>query len=106
MPEKTLNNFDTANTKDQVSDVKIFGNPDMWQLLCKASSLEEGWMKSTKGLAIDKVGIALSVTTQQKNQDGSYAIAESVTFIPNAKIIEIKDSQNKVIERKIVKQHK
>lgn len=68
-------------------DLKVVGNGDSFQLLCKASSQEEGWMKSTKAMQIDEQGGCLvQVTTQQRNPDGSYALAEALCFVPGARI--------------------
>lgn len=57
--------FDVVNTADaqaKVSDVIIVGNPDVWCLICKASSKSQGWMKSTK--AIDTTsGVVVQVST-------------------------------------------
>jgi len=71
--------------KQNVRDIKVIGNGDMFQLLCKASSEAEGWMKSTKALETD-VGCLVQVTTQQRNPDGSYAVAESLAFVPCMKV--------------------
>jgi hypothetical protein len=44
------------------------------------------------------------VTTQQRNPDGSYAVAEAVTFVPGAEVIDVHADENgKVTERAIVK---
>ncbi len=48
MKEKTLHNSDVSGARKNVPDIKVVGNGDSWKLLCKASSQEEGWMKSTK----------------------------------------------------------
>lgn len=104
MPEKTLNNTSVKKAKDQVSDLEVFGNGDTWRLICKASSESEGWMKSTKALQIGGVGyskgVVLQVTTQQRNPDGSWAIAESICYVPNAEIYET--DEDGVITREIV----
>lgn len=81
MPEKTLTNVDIASAKNAVSDLKVVGNGDMFQLLCKASSESEGWMKITKAMIVSG-GVVIQVTTQQKNHDDSYAVAEAITFVP------------------------
>ena len=99
MKEKTLFNSDIAGARKNVKDIVVVGNGDMFQLLCKASSQEEGWMKSTKAMAIPCIGCVLQVTTQQKNPDGSYSIAEAVTFIPGVTVIN--DDPNGL--RKLVK---
>lgn len=80
---KTLNNSTVNQAKEQVKDLEIVGNGDMFQLLCKASSQAEGWMKSTKAMEIPGVGCVVQVTTQQGDN-----VAEAVCFVPNAKIVE------------------
>ena len=84
---KTLDNSDVDQAKKQVQDLKVFGNGDSFQLLFKASSKEEGWMKSTKGMEVVG-GCLVQVTTQQRNDDGSYAIAEALAYVPGVRIIE------------------
>jgi hypothetical protein len=86
MSEKTLTNTSIADAQKRVPDIKVVGNGDSWQLLSKASSLEQGWMKSTKAMAIYGSGCLVQVTTQQRNPDGSYAIAEAITFVPHTRI--------------------
>ena len=88
MAEKTLHNSDASGTRTNVHDVTFFGNGDTFQLLCKASSVSEGWMKSTKALEIFGVGCVVQVTTQQRNPDGSYVLAEALTFVPGVCIAE------------------
>ena len=82
---KTLHNTDGHGSEKNVPDIKKFGNPDEWRLICKASSEDEGWMKSTKAMPIGN-GVLVQVTTQQRNNDGSYSLAEAVTFVPGAYI--------------------
>jgi hypothetical protein len=84
---KTLHNSDISGTKKNVPDVKTVGNGDMFQLLCKASSESEGWMKSTKAMEIRDVGCIVQVTTQQRNDDGTYALAEAIVFVPGVVIV-------------------
>lgn len=86
---KTLHNSDVSGARQNVSDLMIVGNGDLWQLLCKASSETEGWMKSTKAMEIAGLGCLVQVTTQQRssNGTGNYAVAEAVTFVPGVKII-------------------
>jgi hypothetical protein len=81
--KKTLHNSDVSGAKKNVSDLRIFGNGDMFKLLSKASSQKEKWMKSTKAMQIDNVGCVVQVTTQQGDH-----VAEALTFIPGVKIIE------------------
>jgi hypothetical protein len=78
---KTVGNTSAQDTKANVADVKIVGDGDMFQLLCKASSKCEGWMKSTKAMEIPGVGCVVQVTTQQGRH-----VAEAVTFVPGVVI--------------------
>lgn len=83
--EKTLHNSDISGARVNVPDIKVVGNGDLFRLLAKASSQKEGWMKSTKAMEVPG-GCVVQVTTQQKNPDGSYAIAEALTFVPGVRI--------------------
>ena len=87
---KTLGNTDKNGATKNVKDIVFWGNGDTFQLISKASSQNEGWMKSTKAMYTGN-GCVIQVTTQQRNNDGSYSIAEALTFVPNVNIIEIKD---------------
>ena len=85
--DKTLGNTDVNGARKNVKDIMVFGNGDMFQLLCKASSENEGWMKSTKAMQTPS-GCVVQVTTQQRNLDFSYSVAEALTFVPGVKIAE------------------
>jgi hypothetical protein len=86
--EKTLDAVNIEDVKAKVSDVVVFGDGDLFQLISKASSKEQGWMKSTKAMQTG-TGVVIQVTTQQKNIDGTYSIAEALTFVPGERIIEV-----------------
>lgn len=96
MMTKTYHNTDISKAKDNVSDLKVFGEGDTFKLICKASSEKEGWMKSTKAMEIFGVGCVIQVTTQQGDN-----IAEALTFVPNVRINVIKDDSNQIIGREI-----
>jgi len=85
MKEKQMDITTVKGAKDNISDLKVYGDGDTFRLLCKASSNEEGWMKSTKVCNVFN-GCIVQVTTQQKNPDGSYSVAEALTFVPNNRI--------------------
>lgn len=85
---KTLGNTDVSGARANVKDIVVFGDGDLFKLISKASSEEEGWMKSTKALDVGR-GCVVQVTTQQRNPDGSYALAEALTFVPDVTIIDI-----------------
>lgn len=91
MADKTLDNTNVSEAKENVSDIKVFGNGDLFQLICKASSKEQGWMKSTKAMPT-KQGVVIQVTTQQGEN-----VAEALTFVPGA-IIQTDENGNKYIE--------
>lgn len=81
MKDKTLDNVNIEDVKKKVSDVVVFGNGDLFQLLAKASSKEQGWMKSTKAMDTGN-GCVVQVTTQQGNN-----VAEAITFVPNVSVL-------------------
>lgn len=92
---KTLHNSNISGAKVNVPDIKVVGNGDMFQLLCKVSSQSEGWMKSTKAMQT-KNGCLVQVTSQQRNPDGSYVIAEALSFVPGVKIVDDKNNGRKL----------
>lgn len=83
--EKDLGITGVRGAKANITDLVVYGDGDTFALLCKASSKEQGWMKSTKVCNVED-GCIVQVTTQQKNPDGSYALAEALTYVPNANI--------------------
>lgn len=88
MREKSLHNTTANGARENVKDIKIWGDGDLFKLLSKASSEEEGWMKSTKAMPAGD-SVVVQVTTQQRNPDGSYSIAEALTVVPNSIIFEL-----------------
>ena len=97
--EKTLHNSDVSGARVNVPDIKVFGNGNMFTLLCKASSQAEGWMKSTKAIEISGVGCVVQVTTHQRNHDGTNVVAEAVTFVPGVRIIADDDGGRRLAAR-------
>ena len=94
---KTLYNSDVSGARQNVPDIKVVGNGDSFRLLCKASSEDEGWMKSTKAMEVPNVGCIVQVTTQQRNPDGSYAVAEALTFVPSVMCVDDENGGRKLI---------
>ena len=90
MTNKTLDNTSIEDAKNKISDIKVFGNGDLFQLISKASSESQGWMKSTKAMQTEQ-GVVVQVTTQQGDN-----VAEALTFVPNA-TIKLDDNGNKYI---------
>lgn len=92
---KTKNATSVEDAKEKISDIEVFGNGDTWKCICKASSKKEGWMKSTKAIQIG-TGCLVQVTTHQENADGTHSIAEAITYVPSARIIEGEDGNLKI----------
>lgn len=82
---KTLDNTNSKDVMEKISDIKFFGNGDLFVLISKASSENEGWMKSTKAMDTGN-SCVVQTTTQQKNENGSYSISDALTFVPDVKI--------------------
>lgn len=74
--EKSL---DVTSVEDaqagKVSDIVVVGDGNMFQLLCKASSKSQGWMKSCKAMEAP-FGCIVQVTTQQGDN-----VAEALVFV-------------------------
>ena len=85
MAEKDLGITTVRAARDNISDLVVYGDGDTFRLLCKASSQEQGWMKSTKVCNVVG-GCIVQVTTQQKNMDCSYSVAEALTYVPGCMI--------------------
>lgn len=84
-PVKDLGITEVRGAKANISDLVVYGDGDTFRLLCKASSQSGGWMKSTKVCNVPG-GAIVQVTTQQMNPDGSYAVAEALTYVPGVHI--------------------
>ena len=93
--KKTVNVVNSDDVKKKVSDVEIFGNPDTFQLICKASSKNEGWMKSTKVMEVPGRGCIIQVSTQQGDN-----VAEAICFVPDVVILVDDESGNKKIVKR------
>lgn len=103
MEPKSLHNTTANGARKNVKDIKFWGDGDMFRLISKASSESEGWMKSTKAMQAG-TSVVVQVTTQQRNPDGSYAIAEALTTVPNAEIAEVVED-GIVVSRSIITNH-
>lgn len=95
---KTLHNSEASGARKNVKDIKIVGNGDSFRLLFKASSEDEGWMKSTKAMDVG-CGCVVQVTTQQRNIGGDYVVAEAVCFVPGVTIVDDENLGRKLIAK-------
>ena len=72
---KSLDVTSIEDAKTKISDIKVTGNGDTFTLLCKASSVSQGWMKSTKAMVLPFCAV-IQVTTQQGDN-----VAEALTTV-------------------------
>lgn len=93
---KTLRNSDISGARANVPDIDVYGDGDLFQLLCKASSEKEGWMKSTKAMEIFGVGCVVQVTTQQNDN-----IAEALVFVPGVKVAGCPFGGRRLVDMKV-----
>lgn len=77
----------------KVSDIVVVGNGDLFQLLCKASSKSQGWMKSAKAMETPH-GCVVQVTTQQGDH-----VAEALTYVPGVCIAPDINDGRKLVAR-------
>ncbi|NEQ46528.1 MAG: hypothetical protein F6K00_24495 [Leptolyngbya sp. SIOISBB] len=77
-----------------LDDVETVGNPDTFKLLFKAQGISQGsfFKKSTKAMRVPG-GCIIQVTNERQNPDGSWNVAEALTFIPGDLVVE-KDINN------------
>ena len=95
---KTLHNSKTSEARKNVKDIRIVGNGDAFRLLFKASSEKEGWMKTTKAMDVGH-GCVVQTTTQQRNIDGSYVIADAVCYVPGVSIVDDENLGRKLVPK-------
>lgn len=82
--DKALNVTSVEDAQSgKVNDIEVVGDGNTFQLLCKASSKSQGWMKSAKAMEIPGVGCVVQVTTQQGDN-----VAEALTFVPDVMIVD------------------
>jgi len=98
--ERPLGSNCKNDAEKNMPDYQTWGNSDTFKLIAKFSSENAGIMKSTKAMQVGN-SVIIQVTTQQRNPDGSFSVAEALTTIDNAHIIE-KHKDNKCIDRKVV----
>lgn len=98
---KSLSNTCSNGATKNVKDIVFWGDGDTFKLISKASSEYEGWMKSTKAMQCGD-SVVVQVTTQQRNPDGSYSLAEALTTVANAKIVEDGNTSEGTIARRII----
>lgn len=85
---KAVRNEDYAIANEAVEDIettepaiKFEGNIDTWNLLYKCTNNITYFTDATYVCNVSN-GCLVRVTTNQRNPDGSYSLAETVTFVP------------------------
>lgn len=91
--KKSLNVISIEDAKTKINDIEVVGNGNAWQLLSKASSKSQGWMKSTKAYEIPGVGCLVQVSTQQGDN-----VAEAIQFIGLVKIVDDENGGRKLVK--------
>lgn len=83
--EKDLSRVNMDQAEE--SGIQTYGNPGAWHTLCKAWNKKEGWMKTTKAMQAGAAGCLIQVTTQQRNPDGTWTLAEAVCFAVRVNLV-------------------
>jgi hypothetical protein len=79
VPQDEGKDFGITNTRaaiDNINDLVLYGDNNLWTLLSKASSQSGRWMKSTKAMQLP-AGVMIQVTTQQGDH-----VAEALQYVP------------------------
>ena len=76
--------------KTLMPDGVTWGESDCFKLISKFSSEAAGIMKSTKAMDVGN-GCIVQVTTQQRNPDGTFAVAEALTYVPGVTILDFQE---------------
>lgn len=79
---KALDVKSMQSLKEKVPDVQMSGDPGAWKLLGKASSVAQGWMRSTKAMEVPG-GALVQVSTLHAGN-----VAEALAFVPGVRLTE------------------
>ncbi|MDF2499304.1 MAG: hypothetical protein K0Q77_18 [Anaerosporomusa subterranea] len=83
--ERVLNSSTVNQASSAIRDLQLYGAANPFTLLAKASSEEQGFMKTTKVMNVPG-GCLVQTETQQRNRDGSYALSQALCFVPGVRI--------------------
>lgn len=87
MNKSNLDSTCTKRAQDSIDDLNVYGNPDQWKLLSKASSESRGFMRSTKAMEVPG-GTLVQVSTLENGIP-----AEALAFVPGAIVPKNKEGQ-------------
>lgn len=79
--DRVLNSSTVNQAGSVIRDLQLYGAANPFTLLAKASSDEQGFMKTTKVMNLPG-GCLVQTETQQRNFDGSYALSQALCFVP------------------------
>jgi len=97
MSNKTFENTDSNGAEAKTAtDLELWGDGDTFKLIFQAWSNSDCWLKSIKAMEIPSIGCVVNVSTQYNEN-----VAESLTFVPNTKIVDIVNSEGIVVGRKL-----
>jgi hypothetical protein len=86
--------------KEPTNQDVIIGDPDMFEVLHSVISPDDKLLRITSAMQV-RGGCVLSMTTRQGNPDDSYALAESLTFVPNVWITDDVNGGKKLTQPKL-----
>ena len=85
--------FKDSELKQSGVAPEIYGNPDAFTLLCKATSSNVA--KSTKIMNLQN-GCLVQVSTKEIGRDGTVAVAEALAFVPHLNIKIARDANDQI----------
>ena len=82
---KKLFDPDFKTVEENLPDVELVGDGEVFQTLMTVSSEKEGWRGSVTAMQAG-AGCVVQTSTQQRNPDGSYAISQALTYVPGVRV--------------------
>ena len=82
------------------SDVKFWGDPELFKLISRSSSISEGWVRMVKAMQAGP-NVMILTSTQQRNPDGTYVVSEALSLAYNGEIVEKLNEEGQVVSRYI-----
>jgi len=82
------------------SDLKFWGDPELFKLISRSSSLSEGWVRMVKAMQAGP-NVMILTSTQQRNPDGTYVVSEALSLAPYGQIEEKRNEEGQVVSRSI-----
>ena len=92
-----MNSKTLKEMAEMEQELGVFGDNDMFELLCGFSSEKEGVVRTdvTRAMELVRIGCLVRVTTMY----GDQIAAEATTLVPGVSIAEDKDNEGKLVGR-------